>query len=502
MKRKVSIFVSALLLALVSTMPALAQDGKTYRIKAGDTLGDISVAMDVSVQALMDANGITAPDLIFEGQTLSIPGGIKSPTMGVYTVQAGDTLYDVAVKFNTSVQFLADSNNLSNVDTIFSGQILKVPGAASVTPSVVATNACARRYTIQWGDTLSSIAWQNGVTTQSLASANNLFGETIFAGQQLCIPQSSAAPASASTRKYTVKAGDTVTNIAYRYGVSQWSIVQANNLSDAGFIFVGQILDIPGGASATNATASQTQNTTVAVTPSPPSYVAPNAPAFQDISQTWDGSVTMVNAVNTWVGAQTADFPDPDDLTTIMVRTVGALDVPVILKQGDTEIHLTTSNSSEFGWATMGMKDIPAGDWQVWVEQDKSEIVSAYVKEGQRILVEFTFENVTPDLPPRSPSGWSGQVTKNTSGSEPANGVWSTIIVRTGVKGLPVTIRSEANDFSAMCTTGTKPEYGKGACDFGGLWPGKYIVGIDSTGIEVKLFVDGQGYADVQFERQ
>ncbi len=408
MKQRVSMIILTILLALGWTLPALAQGGTTYAVQAGDTLGDIALAYDVSVQEIMDTNGLSSPDMIFVGQTLTIPGtaaAVTASSTGYYTVQPGDTLYDVAVKFNTSVQTLATTNNLSDVDTIYTGQVLRVPGGA-VAPSVSGANSCTTQYTVQWGDTLSTIAWQNGVSANTLASANNLFSDTIFAGQQLCIPGGTATPTASDTR-YTVQAGDTVINIAYRYGVSQWDIVQANNLSDAGFIYVGQTLTIPGTAAAQTTPASPAAATvTATATPAAPAYVAPGAPEYQDISQMWDGSVTVVESVNKWVGAQTANFPDPDGNTTIMVRTIGALDVPVILKQGGTEIRLVTANSSEFGWATMGMKGLSPGDWQVWVDRDESDVVTARVDAGQRILVEFTFENVTQDPPPRSPTGW------------------------------------------------------------------------------------------------
>ena len=495
MKHRIIIIGLALLLL---TVPVLAQGGSTYTVQPGDTLADIAAGYDVTLQDLMTANGLSDPDFIFVGQTLTIPG---AAAMGYYTVQPGDTLADIAAKLGTSVQALASANNLSDVDTIYVGQVLNVPGGGQPTVPAMPASTCAANYTVQWGDTLSAIAWRNGVSVDALMTANNLYGGTIYAGQQLCVPGGYTPPASTGYY-YTVQAGDTVTNIAYRFGVSQWAIVEANNLSDAGFIYVGQKLLIPGYT-------PQPTQTPVADTTSggddssAPDYVPPvQPPEYQDVSQTWDGSVTVVAAENKWVGKQTANFPDPDGNTTIMVRTADALDVPVVAKMGDMELHLQTSNSAEFGWGTMGMKGVPPGDYTVWVDQNASDRVHVRLDPGQRILVEFAYQNVTDDPPPRAPTGWSGQVVKNTSGTEPANGVWSTIIVRAGAIGLPVTIKSEGNDFSAMCYTGTKPEYGAGACDFGGLWPGKYTVGIDGAGIAVEVFVDGQGVAEITFDRQ
>ncbi len=494
MKYRIAIIGLALLLL---TVPVLAEGGSTYTVETGDTLANIAVWYDVTLQDLMAANGLSDPDFIFVGQTLIIPG---TAAMGYYTVQPGDTLADIAAKLGTSVQALASANNLSDVDTIYVGQVLNVPGGGQSAPSMPATS-CAANYTVQWGDTLSAIAWRNGVSVEALMTANNLYGGTIYAGQQLCVPGGYTPPTDTGYY-YTVQAGDTVTNIAYRFGVSQWAIVEANNLTDAGFIYVGQKLLIPGYVPSTTKTTS-TDDTSGSDGSSAPDYVPPvQPPEYQDISQTWDGSVTVVDAENKWVGKQTANFPDPDGNTTIMVRTADVLDVPVVAKMGDVELHLQTNNSAEFGWGTMGMKGVPPGNYTVWVDQGASDRVNIQLDPGRRILVEFAYQNVTTDPPPRSPTGWAGRVVKNTSGTEPANGVWSTIIVRAGAIGLPVIIKSEANDFSAMCYTGTKPEYGAGACDFGGLWPGKYTVGIDGSGIAVQVFVDGQGVAEITFDRQ
>lgn len=477
----------AILIVLLLSIGVAAQGGN-YTVEAGDTLADIAAWYGVTVDELMTANGLTNADYIFVGQTLSIPGA-ESTNYGYYTVQSGDTLADIAAYFGSSLQALASSNNLGDVDTIYVGQVLNVPNGGQSTVSVPMSTACTKTYTVLWGDTLSGIALRYGTSVSSLMTANNLYAGTIFAGQQLCVP-AGYSPPSATNYYYTVQAGDTVTNIAYRFDVPASTIMSANNIPASGLIYVGQKLLIPG-------------YTDVKSTPAAdgaPDYVPPTAPDYVAPADAWDGSVTTVDYVNKWVGARTANFPDPDGNTTVMVRTVGAMDVPFTLKQGDWEMHFSTENSSEFGMSTFGMKGLPAGDYDVWIDQDKSDVVTAHVDAGERILVEFKYVSVTELPAPRSMTGWSGHIERNSSKTEVQNGVWSTIIIRTGVVGLPIYIRSEGNNFNATCYTGTKPEYGGGACDFGGLWPGTYTVGIDGAGIEVKVFVDGQGVAEVAFD--
>jgi hypothetical protein len=66
---------------------------------------------------------------------------------------------------------------------------------------------------------------------------------------------------------------------------------------------------------------------------------------------------------------------------------------------------------------------------------------------------------------------------------------------------LPISIASEGGGFYAECYTGSKPELGGDACEFSGLWPGKYTLTLQGAGIAAEVFVDGAAVAEVLFER-
>jgi hypothetical protein len=121
-----------------------------------------------------------------------------------------------------------------------------------------------------------------------------------------------------------------------------------------------------------------------------------------------------------------------------------------------------------------------------------------HLRPGGFLLVEFRYDLLpTPTPTPRS-GVWVGAVTRNTSGDAPS-GAWSTIIVKIpGVSSLSVTLDSGGN-FTTTCVTGTKPEYGPGACEVGGLWPGTYRVTPQGLGPSVDVWLDGQGSATVEF---
>lgn len=104
---------------------------------------------------------------------------IQAPATSTYTVQSGDTLSSIAAKFGTNYQALASLNGISNPNIIYVGQVLRVNGSAS-TGSVY--------YTVRAGDNLSAIASRYGTSYQSIASLNGLTNPNlIYAGQTLKI---------------------------------------------------------------------------------------------------------------------------------------------------------------------------------------------------------------------------------------------------------------------------------------------------------------------------
>ena len=146
-RTKVIFSVLSLILLLVSTGYAFADT--LYTIQHGDTLYSISIQFGTSVQAIINANSITNPNLIYAGQTLIIPDSDApgSPTQpppppppneppppasggSVYVVQLGDTLSGIAASHGVSVSALVQANNLTNPNLIYAGQSLVIPGSS------------------------------------------------------------------------------------------------------------------------------------------------------------------------------------------------------------------------------------------------------------------------------------------------------------------------------------------------------------------------------------
>jgi LysM repeat protein len=176
--------------------------GVWYTVTWGDTLSSIAARYGVTVEAIMQANTLTNPNLIRLGQRLWIPLGdvpatptpTVSPTLGPtfeYVVKQGDSLTIIATRFGTTWQLLAQINGLSSTSILYPGQLLLVPGSITPTPTPTATPSGPEVvwYVVQPGDTLSAIASRFGITWQELAAANALNASSvIYPGQQLRIP--------------------------------------------------------------------------------------------------------------------------------------------------------------------------------------------------------------------------------------------------------------------------------------------------------------------------
>lgn len=178
----------------------------------------------------------------------------------------------------------------------------------------------------------------------------------------------------------------------------------------------------------------------------------------------------------------------------IAVRVNGLRNLPVTLTAGDTILTCTTGSKPEYGDYACEFGGLSPGTYSI-VAQGLEPVVPVMIGQGDFVLVEFRQEPL-----PSGPMAWLGRVVRNSSQPWPGNGVSSAIAVRVeGRRGQVVSLRSPAG-WEAFCDTGTKPEYGDYACEFGGLWPGVYIVSPVGIPAEARLYMDGVGFAEVAFE--
>ena len=111
-----------------SNNPKPSNNKTTYTVKSGDTLSGIAAKYGTTYQKIAADNGIKNPNLIYPGQVLTINtgSGTSTSTNAYYTVKSGDTLSEIAEKYNTSVRRLVELNNIKNANLIYPGQKLRV----------------------------------------------------------------------------------------------------------------------------------------------------------------------------------------------------------------------------------------------------------------------------------------------------------------------------------------------------------------------------------------
>lgn len=120
--------------------------------------------------------------------------------------------------------------------------------------AAVALPSLAFAHIVAPGETLSDIADRYGVSVDELARENGIENpDLIYVGEEINVGEASAAAvpvshhAPAPYATHVVEEGDTLTDIAARYGVSMDAISEANGIEDANQIFISQVLTIPGG---------------------------------------------------------------------------------------------------------------------------------------------------------------------------------------------------------------------------------------------------------------
>lgn len=120
-------------------------------------------------------------DRVEVGTRVLVETGAVIPPGGDYVVQPGDTLYLIALRFDTTIEALMRVNNLES-DLIFPGQILQIAGAVPPSPIQFFT------ISVSPGDTLFFLAQRYNTTVEAIMRANDLNQDIIYPGQILLIP--------------------------------------------------------------------------------------------------------------------------------------------------------------------------------------------------------------------------------------------------------------------------------------------------------------------------
>ena len=161
--------------------PTKSPDAIRYTVKRGDTLWGIAKKFGVTVSAVVNANNIRNPNLIYVGEVFIIPHMTSAESFGytLYTVRRGDTLWGISRKFGTSINSIVALNGIENPNLIYAGEVFKIPSAHSEQAVI---------YTVKRGDTLWGISRKFGTTVENLVKLNSVKNPNlIYVGEKLII---------------------------------------------------------------------------------------------------------------------------------------------------------------------------------------------------------------------------------------------------------------------------------------------------------------------------
>lgn len=254
----------------------------TYTVQKGDSLWSIAKRFNVGVDEIKSANNLTS-NLINVGQKLVIPGAAPSDQTNVtYVVQKGDSLWSIANANNTTVDEIANLNDL-DTNTIYVGQILQIPNSGDLQENPSSTSDTV--YVVKSGDTLYSIALRYDTTPNAIINKNNLTSSVLTIGQQLIIPadpESTGEDDMTTNNTYVVQNGDSLYSISRMYGISVDDIKNANNLT-SNILTIGQVLTIP-----TDEVSSNTSNL----------YVVQKGDSLWSIANRFGVSINQIRMMN------------------------------------------------------------------------------------------------------------------------------------------------------------------------------------------------------------
>ncbi|MBN1178461.1 MAG: LysM peptidoglycan-binding domain-containing protein, partial [Anaerolineae bacterium] len=101
-------------------------------VQAGENLYRIALRYGMNYLQLASYNGIVNPNNIHIGQVIRIPAGGSTPVQpstggSTHTVQPGENLFRIALRYNMNYSYLASYNGISNPNQIYVGQVLRIP---------------------------------------------------------------------------------------------------------------------------------------------------------------------------------------------------------------------------------------------------------------------------------------------------------------------------------------------------------------------------------------
>ncbi len=270
-----------------STSTKQSSSSGTYTVVSGDGLYAIARKTGISIDDLLNLNGLSLTSTIYPGQVLTLSANSQeaeseessstenesststqetsseenaasseqTSTGGTYTVVSGDGLYAIARKTGTSIDDLLSLNGLSLNSTIYPGQVLTLSGNSEAAPAAESTESTAeesqeevatpeettpstnaKMYYVHSGDSLYRIAHNHGISLSTLLEWNNLSVDSIIHPGQGLIVSDGSSPSSEQAEESTSSSEETAsesteTTYTVQPGDGLWRIAKNHGLT-------------------------------------------------------------------------------------------------------------------------------------------------------------------------------------------------------------------------------------------------------------------------------
>ncbi len=215
----------------------LVPSGKTHAVAVGDTLSAIADQYNIPLAMWVELNRLSSADAIHVGELLQVPGssatppgpGPSTPSTGAvpggraHTVQAGETLSHIADHYNIPLDLWVQVNHLSSADSVFAGQVLKIPGAAGPVQQATFTHVVKER------ESLAGIAATYGISLDEITRINGIENPNLVTiGQVLAVPGPVCRPGTKAQYRVALE------NAAAEYGIAR-SVVLGLSWHESGW---------------------------------------------------------------------------------------------------------------------------------------------------------------------------------------------------------------------------------------------------------------------------
>ncbi|MBD3297139.1 MAG: LysM peptidoglycan-binding domain-containing protein [candidate division Zixibacteria bacterium] len=237
-------------------------------------LKDVARALSVDKRVIADLNpelrrDVTPPDIkpyrlrvpkgkgdLFASVYHSLPESERTNFV-IHTVRRGQTLSGIARRYGVRASEIAAHNKLRSKHFLRVGQRLEIPvpsaaiahynshsSSSSSKKSSSSSSSSGSKYRVKRGDTLWDLAKKFGTTTSAIRRANKMSAHSkLIAGRTITIPGRGSS--NSGSFWYTIRRGDTFTRIAKRYGIDLNSLKASNSSVNPDRIYVGQRILIP-----------------------------------------------------------------------------------------------------------------------------------------------------------------------------------------------------------------------------------------------------------------